>query len=173
MKDEGLLAIGVVVRPHGVQGKIRVNYHGDAPENFCALKEIHLGNNPDHLSHHRVLHIQASRGLFILTLEGFTLLKAQSAVGQPVWVDREQFPPLGEEEYYWEDLIGLPVLTEEGEDLGTVYNLLRTGSNDVLICQKDQSEVLIPFLEDIVLDVDLKRGSIIVRLVDGLTPEQS
>lgn len=169
MKGGSFLAIGAVVRPHGVQGKIRVRYEGDDPQHFPTLQEIRLGNHPKELTTHRILHMQPyNRGLFILTLEAFTLANAQGSVGQCVWVRRDQLPPLEEDEYYWADLIGLRVVTEEGQELGVVRGLLSTGSNDVLACHSESGEVLVPFIDEVVLRVDPDAGAIHVRLVEGL-----
>lgn len=167
----GLLAIGVVERPHGIKGKIRVKYHGDAPVDLLELKEIQLGFSPDDLSQYRVLHIQTAKGLLILTLKGLTFDKAQASVGQTVWVRRDQLKPLRDGEYYWQDLIGLTVLTDDGKELGVVRTLLTTGSNEVLVCRTGGKEILIPFLQHIVHEIDLKAGSIYVHSVEGLIPD--
>ena len=171
MKEWGFLTIGVVERPHGISGKIKVKYFGDASENIQALRKLLLGPAPDDLTQYRVLNIKPFKGLFILSLEGLTLEKAKASVGHYVWVHRDQLPPLEDKEYYWEDLIGLRVLTEGGIDLGIVQSLLPTRAHDVLMCRAGEKEVLIPFLEDIVIHVDVPAGSILVRPPEGLIPD--
>ena len=78
--------------------------------------------------------------------------------GRRVAVAREQFPAAGENEYYWADLIGLKVVNEKGEDLGTVARVLETGANDVLVVEgpdENERERLIPFIGQVVRAVDL------------------
>ena len=85
----------------------------------------------------------------------------QAAVyrGRQVAVPRDAFPEAGENEYYWTDLLGLRVVNAAGEDLGAVSRLLETGANDVLVVEGTR-ERLIPFIEQVVLEVDRDRGEI-------------
>ena len=67
-----------------------------------------------------------------------------------------------------EDLIGLRVIADEGEDLGKVRSVFETGSNDVLVCGPEENEVLLPFIEDVVSEIDMNNGIIRIRLPEGL-----
>jgi 16S rRNA processing protein RimM len=162
------LAIGAVTRPHGIRGKIRISYLGDDPRDLLGLQEIFIGSHPDDLRKHRILHVQSHKGLSILELEGFSLKEAQESVGQSLWVDRDQLPPLREREYYWTDMIGLRVVAEGGEELGIVRHIMETGGGEVLVCAWEGRERLIPFVEDVVIRVDLENGLLLVRPVEGL-----
>jgi 16S rRNA processing protein RimM len=89
----------------------------------------------------------------------------QAAVyrGRQVAVPRDAFPEAGENEYYWVDLIGLKVVNAAGEDLGIVTRVLETGANDVLAVEGppgNDRERLIPFIEQVVREVDLGHGVI-------------
>ncbi|HYC47952.1 MAG TPA: ribosome maturation factor RimM [Burkholderiales bacterium] len=76
--------------------------------------------------------------------------------GREVAVPREVFPEAETNEYYWADLIGLSVVNTQGEALGTVSRLFETGANDVLVVEgPNATERLIPFIEEVVLEVDL------------------
>ena len=77
-------------------------------------------------------------------------------------------PSLPEGEYFHYQLLGLRVLTEEGEDLGRLNEILETGSNDVYVVSNDTVELLIPALTDVIRKVDLDEGVMVVRLLDGL-----
>jgi 16S rRNA processing protein RimM len=86
--------------------------------------------------------------------------QARELVGSDIAVDRSQLPVLAEDEYYWNDLIGLGVVTRDGEQLGRVSGLMQTGTNDVLVVSGDR-ERLIPFIrEQVVLAVDARAGRI-------------
>ena len=91
-----------------------------------------------------------------------------ASVGEFVWARRDQLPPLEVGEYYWEDLLGLRVEAEGGGVLGTVRNVISAGRNDVLVCGSEREELLVPFIEDFVLHVDLEQGVIVVRPMEGL-----
>jgi len=163
MKGGGLLSLGVVIRPHGVRGKIQVDCQGVAPEEITALREVRIGPNRDQTNEHRVIRIQPHKGLLILELEGFTYEMALASAGQRVWVDRSQLPPLEEAEYYWDDLVGLRLVTEEGEEQGVVEGVVATGSNEVLVCRCADGEILVPFIQDVVVRVDLEDGRLVIR----------
>ena len=91
---------------------------------------------------------------------------ARKLVGADIAVERSQLPALAEDEYYWNDLIGLAVVTHKGVGLGQVSRLMRTGANDVLVVKHthdsvDSQERLIPYLPcDTVLRVDLAEAVI-------------
>ncbi len=80
---------------------------------------------------------------------------AEKLRGWLVAVPRSAMPEPDEDQFYWSDLIGLNVVNLAGQALGTVHNLLETGANDVLVVQGDNGEVLIPFVANAVLKVDL------------------
>jgi 16S rRNA processing protein RimM len=77
-------------------------------------------------------------------------------------------PELAEGEFYWCDLLGLAVMTDGGEPLGLLADIIATGSNDVYVVKNDGREYLIPALEDVVLNIDLDKGIITVRPPEGL-----
>ena len=82
--------------------------------------------------------------------------------GTEVWVPRSTLPPPKPGEYYWVDLEGLRVANVEGVDFGTVSHLFSTGANDVLVVKGDR-ERLIPFIEQVIREVDLPGRSIRVE----------
>ena len=98
------------------------------------------------------------RGL-VARLEGITDREvARTLVGAEIAVLREQLPALTEGDYYWADLIGLRVLTEDGLELGVIDYLFETGANDVLVVKGDR-ERLIPYVQgDVIKGIDLEQG---------------
>ena len=88
--------------------------------------------------------------------------QAADLIGRDIGVPREAMPETGDGQYYWSDLEGLLVMTQNGAELGKVEYLLETGANDVMVIDGDQ-ERLVPFvIGDVVLDVDLDAGVITV-----------
>lgn len=82
--------------------------------------------------------------------------------GMMIAVPRSQFPEPEADSYYWADLIGLAVVNQQGEALGTVKELLQTGANDILVVTRDEREQMIPFVGAIVTAVQLEQGQIVV-----------
>jgi 16S rRNA processing protein RimM len=84
-------------------------------------------------------------------------------------VTRENAVPLEENEYYIADLIGLSAVSDEGEALGIVTDVLQTGANDVyVITTPDKKEILVPAIRDCILQVDLEKQEMRIHLLPGL-----
>jgi 16S rRNA processing protein RimM len=162
------LAIGVVRRPHGVRGKISVAPLAEVPGAFLSLEEVLLGEAPHQARTYRVIRVQFMKESVVLQLEGFPLQEATRSVGAFLWVRREQLPPLGEGEYYYQDLVGMVVMGPGGEQLGVVKDVLETGDSHVLVCRGSQRELLIPFVRGIIKELDEKQGTMVVDLPEGL-----
>lgn len=88
--------------------------------------------------------------------------EAELWVGSDIYIRPDQLPELNEDEYYWSDLIGLKVVSVEGDDFGVIDHLLETGANDVIVVKGDR-ERLIPYVTgQVVKVVDLKENKMIV-----------
>lgn len=86
-----------------------------------------------------------------------------------LYVTRENAVPLGENEYFIADLIGLKVVSDEGEELGTLSDVLQTGANDVYVVSKENTpDLLIPAIRDCIRQVDIESGTMQVHLLAGL-----
>ncbi len=137
----------------------------DFPERFERLKMVYLGEaaTPFALESSR-LHKEH----VLLKLKGCNRDMAEKLRGQWVQIPIEEAMPLGEDEYYVYQIIGLEVWTMMGEYLGQVSEVLFTGANDVYVVQGERGEILIPAVEDVVLEVDLADGRLTVNLPEGL-----
>ncbi len=90
--------------------------------------------------------------------------QAMALSGQTILVKQSDLPALPDGEFYWQQLIGLNVKNESGP-IGQVLSIMETGANDVLVCkntEEGQAEVLIPYIDDVILEVDLEQGYMLV-----------
>jgi 16S rRNA processing protein RimM len=118
---------------------------------------------------YRVTQVRRVGGRLLLQVEGCGSREmVQPLVGFDLYVRRDELPPAPEGEFYWFDLEGLTVYTEDGQYLGQVVEFFPTGSNEVLIVRKGSQETLLPFIKDVVLAVDEARGILHVRAIPGL-----
>src|SRR5690606_29343211 len=110
------------------------------------------------------------QGYPIVLFEGITNPEDAALLrGATIEIDEAELPPLPEGEHYVHDLVGLTVVTTGGDTVGTVEDVLRTGSNDVyLVHAPGGKEVPVPVLEGVVLDVDLEAGRVTIDPVAGL-----
>ena len=90
--------------------------------------------------------------------------------GDPVevWIALEDAVPLEEGEIYLHQMMGLRVVTVDGEDLGSVTEIIETGANPVYVVRGSQGEILIPDTDQVIQSVDLTAGLVTVRLIEGL-----
>ena len=123
-------------------------------------------------NHHRPFRVQGARlhqGRALLTLHGIADRSAAEAWrGVYVYVSREDALPLEENQYYHYQIIGLQAVTEEGEALGRISEVLTTGANDVYVIQGPRGEILLPAYQDVILHVDRASGRMVVRIPEGL-----
>ncbi len=155
------VTIGKVGAAHGIHGEMRIIPLTDFTDRFAGMKEVMVGDE--------LLHIESCK-----YHKQFVLLKfreypvredAMRLTGRMLTVDRSEAAPLEEGEFYTFDIIGLKVLDENGTELGTIENVLRTGSNDVYQARRpDGSELLIPALKAVVRKIDVKGGIMVVAL---------
>ncbi len=102
---------------------------------------------------------------FILALlEGVrTRAEAEQLRGKMVLVDPADLPPLDADEYYWQDILGMRVVTEDGGNVGTITEIFPTGSNDVYVVREGEREVLIPAIKEVVVSIDTKARQMVIR----------
>lgn len=93
---------------------------------------------------------------------------AESLVGCHVFLPKTCLEPLPEGEYYWQDLIGMTVVTENQEVLGAITSIFPTGSNDVYVCAGEKGEMLIPAISDVILQIDPVERRMVIRLLEGM-----
>ncbi len=156
-----LVCIAQVATAHGVRGAIKLRCFTERPENVVAYGPL-LDAEGRELLRPRV--IGSWRGGVIVTAEGIRDRAAAEALrGRKLYVPRSALPPVEEDEYYHEDLIGLRVLDEAGESLGEVLAVHDFGAGPVLeIGRSSRDSTLLPFTRETVPEIDLARGHLLV-----------
>ena len=149
----------------GIRGELKVKPFTDFPERFSPGSVLYLGDRTV-----RVLEARKLKNGFRVKLDLVTdRAHAESLRGAFLTIPHDDVKPLPEGTYYHFQIIGMRVLTEAGEFLGAVKEVLATGSNDVYVVQDgDKKEILVPALESVVLLVDSHENRMTVRLPEGL-----
>lgn len=162
------LSIGQIVNVHGFKGELKVYPLTDDIKRFRKLKEIYVEEN-SLLVKYEVESVKFSSNFVIIKLKGIdTEIEANRLRDFYLKVDRESAVKLPKDSYFICDLIGLGVFDKNGLLLGTIKDVLQTGSNDVYVVRTDGKDILIPALKDIVKEIDLENQSIMVELPEGL-----
>jgi 16S rRNA processing protein RimM len=156
------LTIGRIVSPHGIRGEFRMYIYTHFPERIPELPYIFIGESDEP---RKLSRARQKDNTMIMRVEGITSREqADELRGQIIQVDRENAAPLEEGEYYHFEIIGLTAVTESGETLGKIADIIETGANDVYVIKDDEgNETLIPALYDSVPEIDLEAGKMVVR----------
>lgn len=158
-QPDKIITIGQLGRPHGVKGMQKMQVFGgeniDLKQNTSwLLKDTNEDWRPI-----KAETVQPKSGYCLVKIEGVNDREAaQALTNKEIGLYASQLPQLEEGEYYWNELIGLTVINQAGATLGTIVDLMETGSNDVLVLENEKGEEqLIPYLPgDFVLEVNLK-----------------
>jgi len=172
MTQERHLNVGKIVGAHGVRGEVRVWPQTDFPDIRFAKGSKLLLMRPDADEPIQV-EVQSGRmqkNVYIVKIKGIdTRNEAEACRGAELKVAEEHRVPLPEGEYYIRDIVGCTVWTDEGEQLGVVSEVLSPGANDVWVVKRPQGkDVLLPVIDDVVLEVDVPGKRIRVHLLEGL-----
>ena len=157
--------IGIIGKPQGIKGEMRVIPLTDEPARFAALDEALVAGKDRPARPYAIEKARIQNNRVILKLRGVDdRTAAERLTGSVLKIPPEKALPLGEDEYYLRDLLGMAVWTDTGEKLGEVTDVLKTGANDVYaVRDAEGKEVLIPAVKQWVLSVSTTEKKIIVR----------
>ncbi len=162
------LEIAQIQTAFGVDGEVRARILTDFPGRFGRLKKVFLG---EECTPYPVEHAKVRGGDVFLKLGGVTTPEEAAKLRlKMVQVPTAEAMPLPKGAYYHYQVIGLSVVSVDGQALGRVVEILSTGGNDVYIVRGEQGELLVPAIADVVQQVDLAAGRIVVALLDGMEP---
>ena len=166
---EDLLKVGVITTTHGVRGEVKVYPTTDEPERFLELDYVLLDTGRE-LRKLEIKNVKFFKNLVILKFKGVDNINdIEKYKGRDLWIPREEGQELEEDEYYIADLLGMSVVLEDGQEFGTLKDVMETGANDVYISDSaEHGEVLLPAIKECILDVDLEKNVMTIHLMKGL-----
>lgn len=163
---EDFLYIGRVANAHGVQGVIKIIPTTDDPHRFELLEQVYIEDLKGKTCVYTIQKVQYLKNFVLLTLKEVKDMNAALLLKQGiVKIPRSLALPLEEDEYYISDLIGLEVYDEDAEKIGTLKDIIFTGSNDVYVVDdKTKNGLLVPAIKECVKLVDQKQNKIIIDI---------
>lgn len=160
------LLLGRVSRPHGLRGDLFVQVPLGAPPRLDDVRRLFLGPEA---APYRLQTYRFHRKQLLVKLGGVDDREMAAALrGQLVQISVADAAPLQPDEYYVRQLLGLQVLSESGELLGELAEVIATGANDVYLVRREERDLLLPAIKDVILRVDLEAGEMRVCLPPGL-----
>ena len=162
--------IGEILKPHGIQGEVKVYPYSEQPENFKNYQEIILLKpSAGGTQTYKVEKCRIQGKLALLHLEGVASREtAENLKGSRIWLKKVDLPRLGADEYYWHQLKDLLVVTESGQELGRASKLFNSLAHDVLVVTGCGHEYMIPVKQGIIKRIDAQEGKIIISPPPGL-----
>jgi len=159
------IEVGKIVNTHGVRGDIKINPYVDDVSAFREFGFLYINDMKM-----KIKNVKFVKNNPILSVEGIdSMEKADTFRNVSVYVDEEMLPELSDNEFYVKDILGLSVETEDGEALGTVTDVFKTGSNDVYeVLKEDGKKFLIPAISQVIKEININEKKITVELLEGL-----
>ncbi len=157
------IRIGIVAKPQGIRGEIKVNNLSDTLERFLELEYVFVEDKGNYIRYNVKGTRLGDECAFLFLEKIYDRDAAEALRNKYICVDREHAIKLPEGRYFIFDLIGCTVKTDEGAVLGKVEEVMQPGANDVYVVKNGKDEILIPAVKSFVLDIDIEKKLITVK----------
>lgn len=163
------LQVGVITQTHGIRGEVKVFPTTDDVNRFRKLKEVILETEKERLTM-EIEGVKFFKQYVILKFKNYDSINDMEKYKKArLLVPRDKAVKLKKDEYFVADLIGMKVVTEDGNPFGILKNVLETGANDVYVVETAEGkEVLLPAIKECILKIDMEEAVITVHIMDGL-----
>ncbi len=170
--DSKRLEVGKIINTHGLRGEVKVTVWMDAPEEFENIKTVYLKTRKEEIKL-TVKNIKYQKNNIIVKFSEINdINEAEPYKNCTLYADRDELGELPDGLYYIVDLIGLDVYNEEGEKLGVIADVFNTGANDIYDVKREgKKNLLLPVIDDVILETDIEGGKVIVHVMEGLDDE--
>ena len=169
ISPDNLLLIGKVIRPHGLEGLLRIRSYAQSEESFLKAGTIFLKSDLGETHEHQVVSIKPHKHIFLMRLKGLSSLEeAERLRGSEILIRKDSLMRENDEEFFFYELIGLCVYLDRGKYIGTIEDIIPTGGNDIYVVREGEREVLIPAIHEVVEEIDLENKKMVVSEMEGL-----
>ncbi|MCD7777244.1 MAG: ribosome maturation factor RimM [Clostridiales bacterium] len=161
-------SIGKIVNTHGIKGEVKLYPYVDDLNKILSLDRVFV-EKKGVLAEKKVTGARIHKGMVLMSLEGVKdMTSAEELKDCVLKISRDMAVPCEEDEYFVKDLYDMEVVSEDGEVLGILNDILFTGANDVYIVKTKGKDILIPAVKQCILKVDVPGKKMTVRLLEGL-----
>jgi len=160
--------IGIIVKPQGIKGEVKVKPVSPDPERFYDLDKVYI--RVEKILTYSIENIRISNSFVFLKLAHINSRNdAELLRGKEILISEDQLIDLDEGEYFVHDLIGCQIISEDGLIIGEIEDIIQSSSNDIyLVKNRKGHEYLIPAIADVIQKVDIQAKQITIHVLDGL-----
>lgn len=164
-----MLEVGKIINTHGLKGEVKIATWTDSPDVFEDIEYVIIKSKKVDMTLN-VAGVKYQKNNIIVKFRELERIEdAEPLKNSVLYVPREMLGELPEGVYYIADLIGLEVFDDEGHKIGVIADVFSTGANDIYdIKREGQKNLLLPVIDDVVLDVDIEGGKVTVHIMEGL-----
>lgn len=170
--NSNFIRVGKIVNTIGLKGELKIYLYTDfAKERFKIGNQLFIGNvnNPSQIK----VEIQSSKpykNMYVLKFKDYNDINdVENLKNNFLWINKEQQKELTDGEYYYHQIIGCKVISTENEMIGEVKEIFSPGANDVwVVMSNNRKEILVPYIDSVVKEVDVINKKITIELIDGL-----
>ncbi len=167
--EDDLLPLGRVVKPHGVKGRMKIDYYGEDPGRLSVYREVLIQDGQGRLRGYEVVEATPQPPRILLSLRGIERIEdVLPLLGRTIFIRKRSLPELEPGEYYWFEILGMVVATEEGRTIGKVKEIVPTPAHDVYVVEGKRREISLPAVEAVIRCIDRSKRIILVRRTEGL-----
>lgn len=164
-----MYTIGTIINTHGIKGEVKIKSSTDFSERFESGNTVYLKTDEEEME----LIINQSRSHKQYTIVHFKAYDSINDVegwkGSNLYIKDDQQQELKENEYYYHEIIGCNVVTTDEMNIGKIDAILAPGANDVWVVKTEVGkEILIPYIADVVKQVDIQNKVVVIELMEGL-----
>jgi len=164
-----MIAVGRITKSVGIKGEVRVSMLTDSPERFAKLKAVWCGADETSAVRFSILSMRIEQSAVVLKLKEIDSRSlADEHRGEYLFVETKDVVAPANGSYFIHDIIGMNVVTEAGEEVGSVRDVMELPANDVWVVVAGTKEFLIPAIKEVIRQVDLNRRTVVIRPLEGM-----
>ncbi len=164
-----MFVVGKILKPHGIKGSVKAEIITSFPEHFLDLEKVFIEQKNQKQAYSIEEVRLSNRFVFIKFVEVNSIEEALELRGSYLYIPEEDLIPLGEDEYYIHELLGMKVFDEHGVLLGTIADVWTFSANDVYVLKTVQGEEkLIPAVKSVVKSVNRQQRIMVIHVMEGM-----
>jgi 16S rRNA processing protein RimM len=162
-----LYLTGIILKPKGLKGEVKVEVITDFPESFLSRHEYYAGKSVDSVERLKVKKAALSGGFAWLFFEGIdTMEKAEALTGWQLFIEEDQLLPQPANRAYLHEILGMKVLDRHRGEVGIITNVIRMPAHEVYEVLVDGKKILLPAIDEFVEEFNLGEKYIVIPRVD-------